>query len=336
MRRFVVLAALISVALLASACTPTQFITMRTVIPPELDVPLYIKNVAVLEFDGHSAGGKIVAAKLEQELLNNQYYKVIERSEIAGIINEKNFQQTDLVENNEFLQEMKIKNVQGLITGSVATFHPTTERGVDERQQRYMISAAVFNNKFEIVRPARYGYRTIREPWIMKQGNVNASFKLVDISGQIIASISRGGAYSSNKIKNNAPVPTDSQVLDLAALDAVKKFIKKISVWTEVSRLKLKNGKNCATGNNFAANGLFDKAEEQFKVATGIQGNYAAFYNLGLAMEAQGRYADAKAAYDQGLTIRPSDKEMMTAITRVTRKQGNEARLKKLRELRGQ
>ncbi len=335
MRGIAVLAALIGVVLLASACTPTQFVIIRTTIPPELDIPLYIKNVAVLEFEGHPGGSKVVSGKLEQELLNNQYYKVIERSEVAAIINEKNFQQTDLVENDEFLQAMKIKNVQGMITGSVATFYPKTERGVDERQVRYLKRAAVYNNKGKQLRAAEFAYRTEREKWIMKQGNVNATFKMVGMNGRIIASVSRGGAFSTPKIKGNAPVPTDSQVLDLAALDAVKKFIKKISVWTEVSKLKLMKGKNCSVGNNFAAKGLYQDAEQQFRAATGIPNNYAAFYNLGLVLEAQRRYADAETEYRNGLAIRQSD-EIMSAIKRIEKKKVNETRLKRLRELRAE
>lgn len=335
MRRVAALLVLFALVMLVSACAPTQFITVRTTIPPEKDVPLHIKNIAVLDFTGHQAGGDVVSVKLEQELLNNQHYKVIERSEIAGIINEKNFQETDLVESNpEFLAAMKIKAIQALITGSVATFHSATDNGVDTRTERYIKTRRRVGTRKDgtpIMEPV-WDTRLIPEPWTRRQGNCNATFKMVDVNtGQIIASVSKGGASSSGKVKGNAPLPTDSEVLERAAMDAVVQFIKDISTWTEVAKFRLKGAKNCATGNNFAANGLYDKAEEQYRMAATIPGNYGAVYNLGLALEAQGRYAEAEEAYDQALAMAPSDREVMDAINRVKQKKVYEVRLRKLR-----
>jgi tetratricopeptide (TPR) repeat protein len=321
MRKAVVFGALVLLALLVSACAPTKFITVRALVPPEIDVPQHIKTVAVLEFGGHQMGKDVVSTKLEQEILNNGFYKVAERSAIAAIINEKNFQQTDLTENDQFLNEMKILNVHALINGSVATFDAKTPTGVDISQQRYLISAAVFNKDGRIVRPARYGWREIREPWIMKQASVNATFKMVDVgTGQILASVSKGGSFSTPKIKGNAAVPTDAEALERAALDAVVSFIKKISVWTEVKRLPLKKAKGCANGSNFAANGLYDKAEAEFRVAAGIPGNFGAVYNLGLALEAQGRFEEAEQAFDQALSMMPTDQAIMNSLQRIRMK----------------
>ena len=331
MRRVAVFAVVAALVLCVSACAAPQFITVKTTIPPEKDIPLHIKNVAVLSFSGHPGGSEVVSVKLEQELLNNQHYKLIERSEIAAIISEKNFQQTDLVENEAFLEEMKIKQVHALITGSVATFNAVTERGVDERQVQYRVSGPVFDSNFNLVRPAVYGYRTIREPWMARHGNVNATFKMVAVgTGQILASVSKGGGYSTGKVKQGMPAG-ESVVLERAALDAVVKFIKDVSVWTEVAKLKLKKGKNTKMGNTFAANGLFEKAEEQFRVAGELPGNYAAIYNLGLALEAQCRYAEAGQEFDRALPMRPADKEIMAAINRIKVKKVFEERIKKLR-----
>ena len=316
------------------ACTPTQFITIKTVVPPEMDIPSNIQNVAVLEFGGHQEGSRVVSGKLEQELLNNQHYKLIERSEIAAVISEKNFQQTDLVETNPaFLEAMKIKSVQAIITGSVATFSAVTERGFDERPQQFLKErrrVGTDKRGNPIMEPV-YETRIIREPWIQRSGNANATFKMVDAgTGQIISSVSKGGAYTTGKVKGDV-VETDSQVLEKAALDAVIKFIKDISPWTEVRRLALKRGPNCAVGNNFAVNGLYDKAEAEFAAAAGVPGNFAAFYNLGLVLEAEGRFAEAEQAFDRALSIRPTDREIMDGINRMKTKKGFEERLRKLR-----
>ena len=333
MRKAVVFGALLALALLVSACAPTKFITVRALVPPEIDVPQHIKNVAVLEFSGHTTGREVVSTKLEQEILHNGFYKVIERAQVAAIINEKNFQQTDLTEDDQFLNEMKILNVHALITGSVAKFEAKTEKDVDIRQQRYMRRAAVFNKEGRMVRPAEYAWREIREPWIMKQGSVSAAFKMVDVgTGQILASEAPPGGFSTNKIKGNAPVPTDSEVLERATLNAVKEFIKKVSVWTEVRRLPLKNAKGCGNGNTFAANGLFDKAEAEFRVAANIPGNFGALYNLGLALEAQGRFEEAEQAFDQALNMMPSDQGIMASIQRVRIKIQNADFLRALME----
>jgi len=304
-------------------------------VPPEINVPDYIKTVAVLEFSGHPMGKDVVSTKLEQEILNNGYYKVAERAQVAAIINEKNFQQTDLTEDDQFLSEMKLLNVNALITGSVATFDAKTPTGVDERvEQRYVTSRRVGTDKNgnPIMQPV-YRPVTIREPWIMKQASVTATFKMVDVGkGQILASVSKGGSFSTPKIKGNAPVPTDAEALESAALDAVISFIKKVSIWTKVERLPLKNAKGCANGNTFAANGLYDKAEAEFRAATGLPGNFGAFYNLGLALEAQGRFEEAEQAFDQGLNMMPSDQEIMGSLQRIRVKIQNADFLRRLME----
>jgi hypothetical protein len=335
MRKAVVLCMMLSLVLLVSACAPTRFITVRTLVPPEISVPDYIKTIAVLEFTGHPAGKDVVSTKLEQEILNNGFYKVAERAQVAAIINEKNFQQTDLTEDDNFLSEMKLLNVNALINGSVATFEPRTERGEDVHvEQRYVTSRRVGTDKNgnPIMQPI-YQPVTIREPWIMKQASVNATFKMVDVGkGQVLASVSRGGSFSTPKIKGNAPVPTDAEALEAAALDAVVSFIKKISIWTKVEKLPLKNANGCANGNTFAANGLFDKAEAEFRAAAGLPGNFGAFYNLGLALEAQGRFEEAEQAFDQGLNMMPSDQEIMGSLQRVRIKIQNADFLRKLME----
>jgi tetratricopeptide (TPR) repeat protein len=276
-----------------------------------------------------------VAVKLEQELLNNQFYKVIERSQIAAIIAEKNFQETDLTENDDFLSEMKIMNVQALITGSVETFHARTDKGVDERkEQRYVTSHRVGTDKKgkPIMRPI-YRTVTIKEPWTRREGNVNATFRMVDVgTGQVIASVSPPGAFSTGKVKGNAPLPTESEALEKAALNAVITFIKKVSVWTEVRNLPLKKGQGCSIGNNFAAEGLFEKAEEQFRAAATMPGNYGALYNLSLVLEAQGRFDEALEAVDQALTMMPTDREIMGAMKRIKDKIANAEYIRALME----
>jgi tetratricopeptide (TPR) repeat protein len=334
MRRVVILGGLAVLVLLASACTPTQLIKMRTLIPPEIDIPAHIKNVAVLEFTG-PRGGKTVAVKLEQELLNNGFYKVIERSQIAAIIAEKNFQETDLTENDDFMAQMKIMNVQALITGSVETFNARTDKGVDERkEQRYVTSHRVGTDKKgrPIMRPI-YRTVTIKEPWTRREGNVNATFRMVDVgTGQLISSVSVAGAVSTGKVKGNAPLPTESQVKERAALGAVIKFIRKVSVWTEVRKIPLKRGAGCANGNNFAANELYPEAEQAFRGAAAIPGNYAAHYNLGLVLEAQGRFAEAEESFKQALLMRANDRDIMHALKRIRMKIQNEEFLRSLLE----
>ncbi len=334
-RKGLVLGVLFGVVLLASACSATQFITVKTTVPPQRDIPLHIKNVAVLEFTGHEGGREVVARKLEQELMNNQHYKLIERSEIAAVINEKQFQQTDLVETNpEFLEAMKIKSVQAIINGSVANFNVTENRGRDPHIERRFKEFRVvgYNKKGRPIREAVYENITVYVPWIRRDGNVNATFKMVDMgTGQILASVSKGGASSTGKVKGDAPLATESQLLERAALDAVVKFIQAVSVWTKVENIALKKAKGCKNGNTFAASGLYDKAEAEFRAAAQIKGNYGALYNLGLVLEAQGRYTEAEAAYDQALSVRPSDKEILTSMNRIKEKKVYEERLRKLR-----
>jgi curli biogenesis system outer membrane secretion channel CsgG len=333
MRRFAVLGVLAGLVLLASACAPTQFVKVRALVPPELKIPDHIRNVAVLEFVG-AKGTNTVAVKLEQELLNNGFYKVIERAQVAAIINEKNFQQTDLVENDAFLEQMKILSVQGLITGSVDMFEPRSTSGTDMREESYIMRYdTVYDRKGNPRNVPIYGKRLIPEPWQMVEGSVNATFRMVDVgTGQIIASVSTDGSFTTGKVKGGGVLPTSSEAMDRASLDAVVKFIKKVSVWTEVRNIPLKRGQGCADGNNFAASNLFAQAEQEFRAAAAMPGNFAAVYNLGLVLEAQGRFQEAEQTYNQALMMMKTDREIMDALARIQQKIQNEAFLRKLME----
>ena len=61
-------------------------------------------------------------------------------------------------------------------------------------------------------------------------------------------------------------------------------------------------------------------------------GNFAAVYNLGLVLEAQGRFQEAQQTFNQALMMMKTDQEIMNALARIQQKIENEAFIRMLME----
>jgi tetratricopeptide (TPR) repeat protein len=328
--------------ILLGACTPTYFITIHTEYPPKMKVPPEIKNVAVLEFAGQAGGAEIVARKLEEQLIHNEHYDVISRSEIGAVINERAFAETGLVEEN-VRNQLKLKKVDALITGTVATYEAKTEQGTDVVQVPQRIwrgQRTVYDRKGRPYKEDVYDtvYKSVPEPWIERHANVAATFTMIDLAtGQKIDTVSESGSFSTGKVKGGAmPVP-EAECIDRAVLNCIETFIKDISVHTLVERLQLAGGSDLSAANKMTQAGLYSDAEVIYSnVFASNPKSWAAAYNLGLVLEAQGRYEEAEAAYRNAMRASGGRGECVAGVKRAEEKKVISARLKTLREQKGE
>ncbi|MFH1421227.1 MAG: CsgG/HfaB family protein [Planctomycetota bacterium] len=330
----------IGVILLAS-CSQTHFITITAEIPPTADIPAYIKNVAVLKFDGQDPhGAEIVARKLEEELVKNKYYTVLASSELQTILGEKAFAETDLVE-EDVRSKLKMKAVHAIIKGTVAQFEAKTERGIDIEQRPRQVPTGqrnpVYDKRGRIIRyDTVYTtvYDEIRIPWMERHANVVASFSLIDVNTrQNIDTLQEKGSHSTGKVKGDTMPEPEAECINKAVTSCVSSFVKSISTTIDTFRTDLVNGSGMSNANKLAASGLYKDAESIYRsVFAANPSHWAAAYNLGLVLEAQTRYEEADEAYRKGLAASGgSNDKCIHALQRIEKRKADAARLEKLK-----
>ncbi len=67
------------------------------------------------------------------------------------------------------------------------------------------------------------------------------------------------------------------------------------------------HGGATGAGIKFAQNGLWEKAQDVFAIVAQDENTPGAHYNLGIAYEAQGAYAEAADAYNRAIDMKPKD-----------------------------
>jgi tetratricopeptide (TPR) repeat protein len=329
-------------AILLGACTPTYFITIHTEYPPKVNIPAHIKNIAVLEFGGQPEGAEYIRSKLEEQLMRDEHYKVIARSEIGALMNERAFAETGLVEES-VRNQLKLKRVDAIITGTVTMFDCKPEQGTDieERPRRvYRGERPKYDSKGRFLRmEAVYDtvYDKVPVHWIARHANVMATFTMIDMDGQKIDTVSEPGSFSTGKVKGDAmPVP-EAECKDRAVRICIETFIKDISVYTDDKPFRLESGPDIAAANKMAATGLYSDAEGIYSNAfASNRENWAAAYNLGLVLEAQAKYEEAEAVYRNAMQASGGRGECMAAVKRAGEKKALSSRLKGLKKERGE
>jgi tetratricopeptide (TPR) repeat protein len=301
-----------------------------------MKIPPEIKNITVLEFAGQPGGAEMVARKLEEQLIHSGHYKVISRSEIGAVMNEKALTETGVVEERA-RNQLKLKKVDAIISGTVATYEAKTEQGIDIEQQPRSVPYTAFDNKGRPYTAYRTVYDKVPVPWIERHANVAAAFTMIDVAtGQKIDTVSESGSFSTGKVKGGMPVP-EEECKQIALLTCVETFIKDISVYTDDKQFRLESGPDIAAANKMAATGLYSDAEGIYSNAfASNRENWAAAYNLGLVLEAQARYEEAEAAYRNAMQASGGRGECMAAVKRAGEKKADSARLKGLKKERGE
>lgn len=311
----------LALCLLAS-CAERQFITIATLYPPRIEVPGEIRNLVVLDLKG--PGGPVIAQKVEQALLKNPRFNLVDRAQVSAVLDEQRFRQSGLVEEDAaFLEAMKLRSVDALITGTVSTFEAVSDKGMTTKPvlQQVLVGQRPIMKDGRVIRyDPIYQWRSqqVPVPYQEMRASVLAAYKMVDVkNGRILASDSTAGAYTSGMVTSGVP-PPESIALQEATTACVNEFLKQIAPWVETENFPLEKRGGTSAGNFLAKSGLFDKAETAYRsLLERKPSNYHAAYNLGLVLEAQGKLKEAEESYDKALTLRPRSEEAVAAVQRV-------------------
>ena len=160
--------------------------------PQKLTLP--VSNVSLLQtLTVLEQSGKIVGAKIAQGIVDTGYYKLFERDKLSRILEERKFNQSDVVAPATAAQ-LKLVGVDALIFGVVDAYNIDDQTGVSKIEKRIGTGeyrtvekegedGTVEQAQEEIMKTV-----LIDRGYIIREGTLGVTFRMANIStGEIVA-----------------------------------------------------------------------------------------------------------------------------------------------------
>jgi len=308
---------LVAACVLVAGCGGTS-VYLNYVLPAQYKVPNAVKEVAVVKFKAlkrtDDTYGEVAAAQLNAKMIESGRYQMFSRRNLERIIEEQDFRESGMALGNKL--RTKLSSVDAIITGSVdagAQYVTEPVQVTDPNtgyvrtvMVRHMIAEATLTFEMLEVDTGRV---------IASVGEV-AKYDSHDDAGglQALAAMMGGGAYQPKL------PPPNSKLRELIQ-ECVGRFIVKVAPHQVSFKVKLASGKSdfVGTGNKFAKQNMWKEAEGYYVqgVTADAEGkDHGVHFNLGVALEAQGRVQEAAVEYRKAIAMKP-DKKYIEALARV-------------------
>ena len=274
---------------MGAGCAPTAKVPI--VKPAEINMS-QCRKIAFGDSSGNL--GESMTDLLTSRLFNSEYFEVVDRENVNRIMNEHNLNLSGAVDDTSIVEI-------GNLTGVDALFFIKSS---GEFRQSKEISEW---HKDQDNRPYRTFYKK-------GQAKIISTFKIIDVStGKLLAvkSIEKA-AYEENHERNEWPPDVDQDPLfsqaSTATLDDIMRMIAPYRVYIDITfeNTKDQNGK---AGINYAKNGLWKEALEQFVIAAqNNQEDYSSQYNLGIGYQYTYNLEEAIKSFKNAMRIKQSDR----------------------------
>lgn len=260
-----------AVALIACGCQ--KAVIIRAVEPAAKEIS-GIQRLAVLDlaYEAQPDVGRNLANMIVAELNQTGAFDVMERSAVARVLQEQQFGASGMVDAKEVSAIGKLLGVDGVVVGEVVAFDAGNEA-------------------------------------LGKYAMVGANIRLVEVRSAQVA-FSDSNTINYNQLLDDKRKPV---VLGELSRRLATAFVGKIAPHY-VERMKYLLGaggdasKPNAIGIQFATNGLWDKAQEQFDRAKLAKPDDAGPYNnLAVCHEHFGRLGNAIEGYEMALKLNPEN-----------------------------
>jgi curli biogenesis system outer membrane secretion channel CsgG len=283
---------------------------------PTHPVDSAIKEVAVVKFKAlqrtEDTYGEVAASKLNQLLMDSKRFTMYDRRNLERVIEEQDFRESGLADPSKV--RTKLPSVDAIITGSVDA---GGEVHTETSQQWNAITGRM---------------ETVTTRYLTCEATV--TFTMISVNtGEVINTVPEIASYDSRKsgmgaamlgmlgMPTGGKVQTPQSKLPELIQECVNKFVARIAPHKVSVQVKLAGGRHDAvkTGNRYAEQGLWREAERQYRMAVEADAenrDYGAHYNLGLALESQGKLDEAAAEYQKAIDIK-ANKEYFAALKRV-------------------
>lgn len=285
--------------------------------PAEIDVG-GIKRIAIMDFRGPENSGSNAASVFASKLFGTGFYTIVERAELQKILEEHALSLSGVVDPETAVQAGNLLGVQGVVVGDVLAYRCEDRRGREKEKRQ------VWTGEYEKDKEGNYVYeknifgkkvrkKVYRDEWVdvevlTREANVSLSFRLIDVqSGQIIATREASHSYNKKVKTEQESLPPKDNILTDLGVRCINDFVRVLAPHPETVMAEFAGGGGeVDKGIEFARNGLWDKAQDIWQgVIEKDAQHHAAWYNLGLALEARGLYNDARDAYDRAVNLKP-------------------------------
>lgn len=292
-------------------------IPVHMTLPAETDLSQY-RRVAIIDFKGQ--GNDQVRDALEATLMNQRvngepYFQMISRSELDTILKEQHLQYQKLAERfdeGSMASIGKLKGVDGLIQGTVNEYHANDQSRSEQREETNYKTKQTYKVNYNCVR------RTAR---------VRVTVKFIEVkTAKIELSLPLEGDSTAEDCQpsgTSPSVPNGNDMLTNATSQMLTGFARKITPHDVVKEIELRKADDdigffgggddatksasvqIATGVQYATNGNWPLAIGSWEQATQTKpSSAAAFYNMGVGYEAQGKLDRAREMYQKAAQLK--------------------------------
>jgi hypothetical protein len=242
-------------------------------------------------------GGRLIANILSEELLETNYFEVMNPGGLGRVLEESNLDLINLIRliNPDTAAQFRdLLGVDIIATGKVIDFTYTQSDTWSERKT---------------------GKDGEEHQTFYKKGRgvVTTSFRITNLSdGNIVFSrtISRVAEATTHAQDEWPRDPDERALLTEAAYAAVASFVREIAPHSEYVTVRFAKNETklleMENGINYARAGQWWNAMEQFEAAVRKEpSNQGAWYNLGLAYEYTFQFNEAESAFKKASSIKP-------------------------------
>lgn len=267
---------------------------VTTLQPAAVDVS-GMSRIAVIDFSGEQ--GSAVATNLSGRLWENQFYTVVDRSEIRSPVRQASYQDSS-TRLSQVLTPAKAAGVDGVILGEVVEY-----RCDDEILQSTSVNFHKDDVKHNDHDHDHTGFGVDHKETLLREGTVTIAFRLVDVStGEVRASKQVSKHYEGRSINGDEKLPPKGEVLDQLTQECLDEIIAMLAPHESTCDIELatcdiwtRGRSDVKSGVDFAKQGNWEKAEAKWKRAADANPeNHAALFNLSVAAMQKQDYAEAE------------------------------------------
>ncbi len=276
---------------LTSGCAHTAVV--RSMEPAQIDVS-GMARIAVMDFTGEN--GNAVATNLSGKLWKNEFYTIVDRSEIKSTILPAAYDATEPL--NEVLGPAKAAGLDGVILGEV----------VEYRCEDDHLSSTAFNfqndeDEHGDHEHERTGFGFEQNETVVREGTVTIAFRLVDVNtGEVRASEQVSHHFEGKSVNGQVPLPPKGEVLDNLTQACIEDVITMLAPHEVECKIQLawcdvwtRGHSHVRQGSTLASRGDWEGAKDKWKAALEINPqNHAAMFNLAVCAVQDKDYTTAE------------------------------------------
>jgi len=305
MNKYLSIALISTIGILFSGCSAKK-VTVKSIMPAQVDALTKKRNIAVTPFKGDNINftGRLETKLANVRINNKPYFNVINRDKIGDVLKELKFQSSDLV-GNKAAKFGKLAGAEVIITGNVKT---SATNGSYQKPEK---TCASYDHKGRCLY-----YKTVYVNCQTSNAVLNVSINAIDVNtAQIIDAVNISKNYQGDSCKNRGlffykRILTAQEALNTLADEAVNEYVTRVSPHYISMRVELidtvdsidltdNQEKRFENALIYIEHGRIKEAEYILKKLNEetAEKSYEIAYDLGVVEEALGKLDEAKAAY---------------------------------------